>query len=142
MAPRPGRTLRVSVFALAPIPIALWMLFTPSTTLAFALNALVALTGAAWLGVGGSTVQDLVLPRMRGSASALYILSVTLIGLALGPFTVGLVSDWTGDLRVGLVVGLSANLVAMLFLALAAAVLEREEGTLRQRAREAGETGV
>lgn len=101
-----------------------------------------SLTAATWLGVGGSTVQDLVLPRMRGSATAVYIMSVTLAGLALGPFTVGLVSDATGDLRKGLVVALGANLVGAASLARGAHFLEAGEGTLRQRARDAGEMGV
>jgi MFS family permease len=137
-----GRLYVAIIAALIPIPAGLWMLHTPSTTLAFSLNAFVVLTGAAWLGVGGSTIQDLVLPRMRGSATAVYILSVTLIGLALGPFTVGLVSDLTGDLRKGLVVALCANLGAAAVLGLAAGALEDDERTLRDRARAAGETGV
>ena len=128
--------------ALIPIPAGLWMLYTPSTTLAFSLNALVALTGAAWLGIGGSTIQDLVLPRMRGSATAVYILGVTLLGLALGPFTVGLISDSTGDLRNGLVVALLANFGAAALIILAARFIEEDEHTLRDRARAAGESGV
>lgn len=137
-----GRLYVAIIAALVPIPVGLWMLYTSSTTLAFVLNAVVSLTGAAWLGVGGSTVQDLVLPRMRGSATAVYILSVTLIGLALGPFTVGFVSDLTGDLRIGLATALCANILAALLLGLAANFLADDERTLRDRAREAGERGL
>ena len=107
--------------------------------LAFALNAIVALAGATWLGVAGSTVTDLVLPRMRGTATAVYILTVTLLGLALGPFTVGLVSDLTGDLRNGLEVALWANLGAAIMIALASRFLANDEASLRERARAAGE---
>ena len=137
-----GRLYVAMLAALVPIPAGLWMLYTSSTPLAFALYALVALTGAAWLGVGGSTIQDLVLPRMRGSATAVYILSVTLIGLALGPFTVGLVSDASGDLRLGLLSALGANLGAAVLIALAARWIAEDESTIRERARAAGETGV
>jgi len=117
----------------------LWMLYTSSTTLAFTLNAAVAFSGAAWLGVGGSTVTDLVLPRMRGTSSAVYILTLTLLGLALGPFTVGLVSDLTGDLRNGLVVALCVNIGAAGLIAYAARYLAEDERTLLARARAAGE---
>jgi MFS family permease len=118
------------------------MLYTESTPLAFTLNAIVAFTSAAWFGVGGSTVTDLVLPRMRGSATAVYILSLTLIGQALGPFTVGLISDLTGDLRNGLVVALCANFLAAALIVSAACYLVEDERSLLERARRAGEIGV
>ena len=137
-----GRLNVAIISALVPVPVGVWMLYTSSTTLAFSLNAVVAFTGAAWLGVGGSTVTDLVLPRMRGTASAAYILSVTLIGLALGPFTVGLVSDLTGDLRKGLVTAICANLGGAVLIGLAKYYLERDKRSMRDRAREAGKTGV
>ena len=88
----------------------------------------------------GSTIQALVLPRMRGSATAVYILSITLLGLALGPFTVGFVSDATGDLRQGLAVALLMNLAATAFIGFAAYFIEADEGTLLERARAAGES--
>lgn len=128
--------------ALLPIPVGLWMLYTESTAFAFTLNAVVAFTSAAWFGVGGSTVTDLVLPRMRGSATAVYILALTLLGQALGPFTVGLVSDLTGDLRNGLLVAICANLGAAALIVLAARYLEEDERSLRDRARRAGETDM
>jgi MFS family permease len=137
-----GRLYVAMLGALIPIPAGLWMLYTPSTTLAFALNAVVAFTAAAWLGGGAATVQDLVLPRMRGSATAVYVLILTLVGLALGPFTVGLVSDWTGDLRIGLAGVLCANLGAALLIGLGARALEEDERTLFDRARAAGETDL
>jgi len=137
-----GRIFVAIGAALIPIPVGLWMLYTASTTLAFTLNALVAFAGAAWLGVAGSTVTDLVLPRMRGTATAVYILTVTLLGLALGPFTVGLISDLSGELRNGLVAALSVNLGAAAFLALAARYLDDDESSLLARARAAGEPAI
>ncbi|MFT4585486.1 MAG: MFS family permease [Gammaproteobacteria bacterium] len=134
-----GRLYVAIIAALAPIPAGLWMLHTASTNLAFALNAIVAFAGAAWLGIAGSTVTDLVLPRMRGTASAVYILTVTLFGLALGPFTVGLVSDLTGDLRNGLTVALLMNLGAACLIGLASLYLLDDENNLVERARAAGE---
>ena len=134
-----GRLYVALLAGLLPIPAGLIMVYTTSTTLAFSMSAIVAFTGAAWLGVGGSTVTDLVLPRMRGSSSAVYILSVTLIGLALGPFTVGLVSDLTGELRMGLITALGINLGAATFVLIAAYHLARDEASMRDRAQAAGE---
>ena len=45
--------------------------------------------------------QSLVLPRMRGTATAIFFLGATLIGLAFGPFMAGLVSEMTGSLAIG-----------------------------------------
>ena len=137
-----GRLYLVILAAVLQIPFGLWMLFTESTTLAFALNAVVVFCGAAWLGVGGSTVTDLVLPRMRGRAAAVYILTVTLLGLALGPFTVGFVSDLSGELRNGLMVALGGNLGAAFVVGLAAYYLADDERNLIARARAAGEPGL
>ena len=53
-----------------PAPVLPWMLTTESTTLALALNVPLSMAGSMWIGVGASTVQDLVLPRMRATASA------------------------------------------------------------------------
>jgi len=47
-----------------------------------------------WVGPAAATVNELVLPRMRAIASAFYIMMVTFIGLALGPFTMGKISDF------------------------------------------------
>jgi hypothetical protein len=71
-----------------------------------------------------------------------YILTVTLLGLALGPFTVGLVSDLSGELRIGLIAALIANLSAAGMLAIAARHLADDERTLIARARAAGEPGL
>ena len=134
-----GRLWVAMLMAAVPIPAGLWMLYTDSTTLAFALNAIVAFSGAAWLAIGGSTVTVLVLPRMRGTASALYILFVTLVGLALGPFTVGLISDLSGELRLGLIAALAVNVLAIALLGIAARALPSDEASLLARAEAAGE---
>ncbi|MEN8185238.1 MAG: MFS transporter, partial [Myxococcota bacterium] len=125
--------------ALAPMPLVVWMLTTPNTTLAFVINFPVTLIGAMWIGVGASTIQDLVLPRMRATASAFYLLIVTFIGLALGPYTIGKLSDSFGSLRLAMLTSLVANVLAVAFLLRAARSLERDEAGRLERAREAGE---
>ena len=125
--------------ALLPVPFTYWMLTTPSLTVAYLANVPVNIFASMWIGVGASTVQDLVLPRMRAAASAFYLLILTFIGLALGPYTVGKLSDALGDLRTAMLLGLLANAVALVLVLLAARHLARDEETLRDRAREAGE---
>jgi MFS family permease len=101
-------------------PIALVMLLTENTTAALALSVPATAASSLWIGPGASTVQDLVPPRMRGTVSAAYLLVVTFIGLALGPYTVGRLSEATGDLRLALIVSLGAGLGGVVLLALAA----------------------
>jgi MFS family permease len=94
--------------------------------------------------------NELVLPRMRATASAFYILTVTFIGLALGPYGMGQISDRlsragaaSGDaLRSGMLLGLAAYALAVVFLYLASRHVEGEERQRLERARGAGEVGV
>jgi len=125
--------------ALLPLPLVLWMLATGDTRLAFALNFPVGVGASMWIGPGASTVQDLVLPRMRAIASAAYLLVVTFIGLALGPYTIGRLSVALGDLRSAMMLALCANAVAVVLFFLAARHLPRDEATRLDRARVAGE---
>ena len=92
-----------------------------------------------WIGPGASTVQDLVLPRMRATASAAYLLVVTFIGLALGPYVVGRLSVALGSLRTALLLGLTADLGAAALLLLAARHVARDEASRLARAHAAGE---
>ena len=136
---RNGR-LWVGIFAgLFPLPFAVLMLLTPSTTLAYALNFAVSLGAGMWLGPGASTVQDLVLPRMRAVASAAYILVITFVGLALGPYTIGRLSVALDDLRLAMLFALLANLGAVAMLILASRHLVRDEANVMARAIAAGE---
>jgi MFS family permease len=92
-------------------------------------------------------VNELVLPRMRGAASAFYILMMTFVGLALGPFLMG----WTSDrlarggleaseaLRSAMTLGLLAYGLAVVFLWLASRSVEDEENARIERAKAAGE---
>lgn len=84
--------------------------------------------------------MDLVLPRMRGTVMCFYILTMTITGLGLGPYIVGLVSDVNGgDLRRAI---LSVYWLAPVLVALVLFVIRyrpRDETTLFERAREAGE---
>jgi MFS family permease len=91
-----------------------------------------------WIGAGASTVTDLVLPRMRGVASAAYLLLITFIGLALGPYGIGIVSVRTGSLRTAMLLAFFANALAVLCLLVAARHLPSDEASVTQRAAAAG----
>ncbi len=135
-----GRLFVGLLNALLPVPCALAMLWAPSAGLALALSAPLYVVSALWLGPAASTVQDLVLPRLRAVASAGFLLTVTLVGLALGPYVVGRLSVATGDLRVALSLGLLANGLGAACLWLASRGLPAAEATLHERARAAGES--
>jgi MFS family permease len=76
---------------------------------------------------------------MRGSAAAAYLLLVTFIGLALGPYTVGRLSVALGDLRAAMLCALAAGVVGAVLLLLAARHVAHDEATRVERARAAGE---
>jgi len=137
-----GRLRVGMVTALAPLPLALALLFTERTWLVYVLSFPLSLTTALWIGPGASTVQDMVLPRMRASASAAYLLVITFVGLALGPYTIGRISVALGDLRLAMALGLVANLAGAFFLWRAMRTLERDQASMVHRARELGERGL
>ncbi len=133
--------LWVGVFvAIAPLPFGYVMFTTEHVILAYVLNFPLTMLTAMWIGPGASTLQDLVLPRMRGTCGALFLLTVTFVGLALGPFMVGQISTMLGgNLSMALLIGMCANFIALALLAVSLMHLPRDEATLIERAREAGE---
>ena len=100
-----------------------------------------------WVGAAYSAVIDLVLPRMRAVAVALFLFSTTFIGLALGPFTLGKVSDYlTGTgissaeaLRSGMLYTLLIAIVVFVCLLLGARYADHDLASKLERARAAGE---
>ena len=93
-----------------------------------------------WLPPIYSLYYDLVLPRMRGMASSTYIIISTLLGLGMGPYFVGIVSDRNGgDLGQAII---SINVVAPV---IAVILIYRPDpcparrGSMLDRARAGGE---
>jgi MFS family permease len=85
-----------------PAPAVSWMFTTDSLATFYLLAPYVSLCSALWVGAAVATLQDLVLPRMRGTAGATYVLGTSLFGLALGPYWAGKVGALTGDLATGI----------------------------------------
>lgn len=93
-----------------------------------------------WLPPLYAQLLELVLPRMRGITFATYTIIMTLLGLGMGPYFVGIVSDRNGgDLGAAII---SINVVVPLLLVCIAVVLwrvNRDEASVEARARSAGE---
>ena len=129
-----GRLVVGMMNALIPIPLLLLALNVADRDLALALFALAQVFAAMWLGAGSSTVQDLVLPHMRARASALFLLFVTIIGLALGPYVVGRLSDLWGSLRLAFMAATLANVAAFALFVMASRTIAADEETRLNRA--------
>jgi MFS transporter, Spinster family, sphingosine-1-phosphate transporter len=93
-----------------------------------------------WLPPLYSLMFDLVLPRMRGIASSTYIIVSTLLGLGMGPYFVGIISDRNGG-NLGQAI-ISINVVVPLIVLILVIVLmriNRDESSMIARARAGGE---
>jgi MFS family permease len=143
-----GRILVIMIGVLGPI-LPIWIAFTTASgTIFYAMHFFAGVLGSAALGATAATTQDLVLPRMRGTATAVFFLANTLIGLAFGPYLVGQIADLTGtmvdgkmvgNLRVGLLSLLGIVPVSMALLIYAYRAVPVAEASLSNRARAAGE---
>ncbi len=96
-----GRMLVAGITFLSSVPLLLFGYSTASSTVFLACNFLGQVVTASALGACAASAISLVKPRMRGTATAIFLLGATLIGLAFGPFAVGLVSKTTGSLAQG-----------------------------------------
>jgi MFS family permease len=140
-----GRVLLILFGILAPI-VPIWVGYTTSSpTLFYAMNFAAGMFGAAALGAAAATTQDLVLPRMRGTATAAFFLGTTLIGLSFGPYMVGQISDLfgtivdgkpVGDLRTGILSLIGVAPIAVALLLYAYRAVPQAEATIVQRAGE------
>lgn len=134
-----GRIILVLFGAIAPIP-AVFLAFTATDkTMMLLMLPLGQLLATPALGAAAATTQDLVLPRMRGTATAAFFIGTTLIGLSLGPYLAGRVSVLTGDLSTGVLSLLAAAPIAITAAILAYRWLPAAEASRQDRARAAGE---
>jgi len=133
--------------ALVSGPLALLLVRSDNLVAAYVFNFIFQLFSPFWIGSAIALSNELVMPRMRATASAYYILAVTFIGLALGPYAMGQISDRltragqsSGDaLGAAMQWGLLPYVLAFFFLWLASRHVEGEEASRLDRARAAGE---
>jgi MFS-type transporter involved in bile tolerance (Atg22 family) len=76
---------------------------------------------------------------MRGTACAIFLLVVSMLALALGPYSVGKVAVLTGSLHTGIMSLLVMIPAALLLLWVASHGIEDAEESRSTRARAAGE---
>ncbi len=143
-----GRLYIGFITILLTVPGVLVMLYTESLTMAFVMNFVYHIPAAMWVGIPSATATDLVMPRMRAIATAYFLLMNTFVGLALGPYVIGRISDGlmaTGyndaqALQLAIALALGIFVLSCIFLLLAMRNLPGEESTRVARARALGET--
>jgi len=130
--------LRVGLLACAVlIPGNIVFLLMPNAVAAFIALAVPAFAFAMPFGAAAAAIQELVPPRMRGQASAIYLFIISLIGLGLGPTAVAVVTEFGfGDdqaLRWSLLItAVVALAIAMLVLQSGRAAYRNTLATLRE----------
>ena len=134
-----GRLLVVAFGLVAAAPFLFLMFTTDDPTTFYIAAFLQSVFGSSALGGAVGTTQDLFLPRMRGTATATFFLSTTLVGLALGPYMAGQVSTMTGSLSTGGLSLLIAVPTGLIMLVVAYRTVPEAERTVVDRATEAGE---
>jgi hypothetical protein len=133
--------------ALVSGPLALLLVRSENLVAAYVFNFIFQLFSPFWIGSAIALANELVMPRMRATASAYYILAVTFIGLALGPYAMGQISDrllkagHSSGESLGLAMqwGLLPYALAFVFLWLSSRHVERDETSRLDRARALGE---
>ena len=134
-----GRLLVVICGAIVPFP-GVAVAFTTLDPTTFVLALLWAsVTASAALGAAAATTQDLVLPRMRGTATATFFIGTTLLGLAMGPYLAGRISTLSGSLSVGVLALFAAAPITILAGIAAWRLVPAAEASREARARAAGE---
>jgi MFS transporter, Spinster family, sphingosine-1-phosphate transporter len=76
------------------VPFFLWALFADNGYAAILLLTIPGLLNAIWYGPVYASIQGLVDPQSRATAVALMLFVLNMVGLGLGPFTVGALSDY------------------------------------------------
>jgi MFS family permease len=134
-----GRVFVNMLAVVLPAPF-VWVIYTTDNlTTFYVLNAIVATFGASWVGAAVATLQEFVLPRMRATAGATYVLGTTMVGLALGPYYAGKMAQVTGSLQGGVLSLFVMSPVTLLLLWLVSRRMDVLETTKVERARAAGE---
>ena len=132
-----GRILVIMFGVVGPI-LPIWIGYTTDSAVVFyVMNFFAGMFGATALGAAAATTQDLVLPRMRGTATAAFFLATTLVGLALGPYMVGQISQTSGSMRIGVLSLIAVAPIAMLLLFHAYRTVPAAAASVHERARDA-----
>jgi MFS family permease len=128
--------------------LALVILNADNLTTVYIANVALQFVAVLWSGAGSSIITSLVLPRMRAAASAFYLAMVTFLGLAMGPYLIGYLSDTfvaggmssANALGRSLQLGLLVYVIVIVFSLLMKRHLLEDLETRKERARAEGES--
>lgn len=135
-----GRVWVVMFGLLASVPPLVLAYNTASLPVFYVASFFAQMTSASALGAAAASSQALVLPRMRGLATATFFLSTTLVGLGIGPFMAGYVSVINGDdLTLGIMSTLIVVPAGFVLLLAALRLVPAASASVVERARAAGE---
>jgi MFS family permease len=134
-----GRLIVVIVGACVPVPFLVAAFTAGSVWIFYPCLFLAGLTASGALGSAAATTQDLVLPRMRGTATATFFIGTTLLGLAMGPYLAGRISTLSGSLSVGMLSLLAVVPVTLGCAVAAYRLVPAAEASREARARAVGE---
>ncbi len=118
---------------LSPL-LSFWVYWAPDAAGFYGRFLLYSFILTGWLPPLYAIMYDQVLPRMRGITASVYLLVSTILGLGIGPYVVGVLSDASGDLRGSM---LTINAVAIPIVVLMLLVgrrAQRDEQALMERA--------
>jgi len=135
-----GRVWVILFGLVAAIPPSVVAYTTVSLPIFFMASFVAQMCSASALGAAAATSQALVLPRMRGLATATFFLATTLVGLGIGPFMAGYVSATNGDnLSLGVLSTLAIAPFGAALLIAALKLVPQAAASVLERARQAGE---
>jgi predicted MFS family arabinose efflux permease len=117
---------------LVTVPFYLLGILSPTLTLSFFVLLVPTAMGLVWLGPVISAIQHLVRPDMRATASAVFLFINNLIGIGIGTWAIGALSDFLtlsfGDdsLRYSILAGTGFYILAASFFFLASRWLNQD----------------
>jgi MFS family permease len=123
----------LAAMAISPL-MSFWVYHAPDAGSFYIRFISYSLVLTGWLPPLYAIMYDQVLPRMRGITTSVYLLASTILGLGVGPFLVGTISDATGDLRFAMLCINAAAIPIVLLLLVVARRAQRDEAALLARA--------
>ncbi len=126
-----GRLYVVLLSITATVPLVFWFMAAPDINQYVFRYGVLGICSTIWLSSAASLTQELVLPRLRGVSAAVLALAMTLVGLGVGPYLSGLISDATGSLRLGMLSMLVVTPVVIGLVLVSMRHVERVEQSLQ-----------
>jgi fucose permease len=118
---------------LSPI-IAFWVYTAPDAPDFYFRFVIYSMVLTGWMPPLYAIMFDQVLPRMRGITASVYLLVMTILGLGIGPYIVGLISDATGNLKISMLSVNAVGIPIIILLLIVARRAQQDENDLLKRA--------